>query len=211
MTIKSEVLNLTTPPSRLMYSWMVNADTKYEPKWKVTLLVPQDQSEDIASQLTEYWERFKAALKQESPDKKFKANELPFGYETIQDGGEEIAAFVIKASMKVGGINKKGEPWKNIPPVLFDEEHGSQPVPESAKAKYDKIGPGSIGQASIRCQGYSGEYGVGIKLQPQALMIRKFVEYSSQPQDAAGYGFDTQSTSETPKASKAPVSSDYDF
>ena len=52
-----------------------------------------------------------------------------------------------------------------------------------------------LGEVNLRCQGYSGNFGVGIKIQPQAVKIHKHVEYVKTAQE---FGFDATSKAVIP-------------
>ncbi len=194
--IKSEILNITTPRCGFQFAWLVEADTKFETPgvWKVTCLIEPDKAAQIEEQLTGLLDRWKAQLKAAEPDKKFKLAALPWGYEEV-DGKPY---FLVKTKMKVGGINQQGKQWTNRPPVLQNAQ--GQPMTEEEKQAVNKMGPGTEGQVFLRCSGYSGNFGVGIKIQPEAAIIHKHVEYSKS---ATSYGFETQA--EEPVACAAPT------
>lgn len=196
--IKSEILNVTTPRCEFEFAWLVEADTKFETPgvWKVTCLIPADKATQIEEQLTGLLDRWKAQLKAAEPDKKFKLAALPWSYE--ERDGKPV--FAVKTKMKVGGINQQGKQWTNRPPVLQNAQ--GQPMTEEEKQAVNKMGPGTEGQVFLRCSGYSGNFGVGIKIQPEAAIIHKHVEYSKS---ATSYGFETQA--EEPVACAAPTAS----
>ena len=197
--IKSEVLNLTTPKCKFQFAWLVEPDTKFEQPgvWKVTCLINPTEAEDLINQLDGLLERWKTQLKAAEPDKKFKLAALPWGTEEVD--GEPY--FVIKTKMKVGGINQACKQWSNRPPSLFNS-NGTPMTPEERNA-VNKMGPGTEGQVSIRCSGYSGNFGVGIKIQPEAVMIKNHVEYS---RSATGYGFQTEEPKEPSQECPMPAS-----
>tara|TARA_B100000287_G_scaffold285721_1_gene269365 strand:- start:1752 stop:2360 length:609 start_codon:yes stop_codon:yes gene_type:complete len=199
--IKSEILNVTTPRCEFEFAWLVEADTKFETPgvWKVTCLIPADKATQIEEQLTGLLDRWKAQLKAAEPDKKFKLAALPWSYE--ERDGKPV--FAVKTKMKVGGINQQGKQWTNRPPVLQNAQ--GQPMTEEEKQAVNKMGPGTEGQVFLRCSGYSGNFGVGIKIQPEAAIIHKHVEYSKS---ATSYGFETQA--EEPVACAAPAVSSGD-
>ena len=194
--IKSEILNVTTPRCEFEFAWLVEADTKFETPgvWKVTCLIPADKATQIEEQLTGLLDRWKAQLKAAEPDKKFKLAALPWAFE--ERDGKPV--FAVKTKMKVGGINQQGKQWTNRPPVLQNAQ--GQPMTEEEKQAVNKMGPGTEGQVFLRCSGYSGNFGVGIKIQPEAAIIHKHVEYSKS---ATSYGFETQA--EEPVACAAPT------
>ena len=75
------------------------------------------------------------------------------------------------------------------PPVLFNSEN--KIMTEEEKWKVNKCGIGTLGQVNLRVMGYDGNFGVGVKIQPQAVKIHKHVEYVKSAQD---YGFDDTAT-----------------
>ena len=61
---------------------------------------------------------------------------------------------------------------------------------EEQKEKVNKCGPGTTGQVNMRCSGWeTAAFGVGIKIQPEAVIIHNHVEYIKTAQ---GYGFETE-------------------
>ncbi len=204
MTIKSEILTLTTPRCQFQYAWLVEPDTKFEQPgvWKVTCLIQPEKATKIEEDLTGLLDRWKVQLKAAEPDKKYKLAALPWGYEEVE--GQPY--FVIKTKMRVGGINQQGKQWNNRPPVLQNAQ--GQPMTEEEKQSVNKMGPGTEGQVFLRCSGYSGNFGVGIKIQPEAAIIHKHVEYSKS---ATTYGFETQAEEETVACATPTVSSGDEF
>ena len=75
------------------------------------------------------------------------------------------------------------------------------PMSEDQKEKVNKCGPGTTGQVNMRCSGWENpSFGVGIKIQPEAVIIHNHVEYTKTAQ---GYGFETEEATieeEKPKA-----------
>ncbi len=202
MTLKSEVLNVTTPVCKFQYAWLVEPDTKFEQPgvWKVTCLIDPKDATELEEQLSGLLDRWKAQLKAAEPDKKFKLAALPWSFEDIEDGGETKPYFVVKTKMRVGGINQQGKQWNNRPPALFNTN--GQPMTVEERQAVNKMGPGTRGQVNLRCSGYSGNFGVGIKIQPEAAIIKTHVEYSK---DATSYGFETTQQEAEP-ASCTPTS-----
>ena len=204
MNPKSEVLNLTTPISKFQFAWLVEPDTKFDPmgEWRITCLVEQKDSEDIANQLGGLLDRWKAQLKAASPSKKFKLAQLPWGFEDVTDGGETKGYFKIRAKTKVGGSRPDGTVWKNRPPALFNAD-GSV-MSDSQKTLVNKCGPGTTGQVNLRCSGWeTPAFGVGIKIQIEAVMIKHHVEYA---RSATGYGFQTEEPQAPTQECPMPVS-----
>ena len=190
MNYKPEVLNITTPLSRFMYAWLYEPDTKFDPmgEWRVTCLIDPEESQEIEQQLTGLLDRHKTALKTANPNKTYKLAQLPWGFEEVTDGGETKGYFKIKAKTKVGGSRPDGTVWKNRAPALFNAD-GSV-MSDSQKTLVNKCGPGTTGQVDLRCSGWeTPAFGVGIKIQIEAVMIKNHVEYA---RSATGYGFQTE-------------------
>ena len=193
--IKSEILNITTPVCLFQFAWLVEPDTKYDKSgiWQVECLIDPEKSQDIEEQLNGLLDRWKSQLKNVNPNKKYKLAPLPFGFEEI-DGKPY---FRVKTKMKGGGVRADGTQWKQRPPVLFNAD--GSPMSEDQKEKVNKCGPGTTGQVNMRCSGWENpSFGVGIKIQPEAVIIHNHVEYNKTAQ---GYGFETEEATqeETPK------------
>ena len=194
MNYKPEVLSITTPLCRFMYAWLYEPDTKFDPmgEWRVTCLINPEDSQEIEQQLTGLLDRHKTALKTANPNKKYKLAQLPWGFEEVTDGGETKPYFKIKAKTKVGGSRPDGTVWKNRAPALFNAD--GSPMSDSQKTAVNKCGPGTTGQVNLRCSGWeTAAFGVGIKIQIEAVMIKNHVEYA---RSATGYGFQTEEPQE---------------
>ena len=90
--------------------------------------------------------------------------------------------------MKGGGVSADGTQWKQRPPVLYNSQ--GQPMSEDEREKVNKCGPGTTGQVNMRCSGWENpSFGVGIKIQPEAVIIHKHIEYTKTAQ---GYGFEIE-------------------
>ena len=203
MNLKSEILNCTTPICKFQFAWLVEPDTKFDPmgEWRITCLINPEEADEIAAQLGGLLDRWKEQLKTANPNKKFKLASLPFGFEEVADGGETKPYFKIRAKMKVGGNRPDGTQWRNRPPTLFKAD-GSV-MSESEKLVINKCGPGTTGQVNLRCSGWeTPAFGVGIKIQPEAVMIKNHVEYS---RSATGYGFQTEEPQEQSQECPMPT------
>ncbi len=190
MNPKSEVLSVTTPLCKFQFAWLVEPDTKFDPmgEWRITCLIDPEESQEIEQQLTDLLDRWKTQLKTANPNKKYKLAQLPWGFEEVTDGGETKGYFKIKAKTKVGGSRPDGTVWKNRAPALFNAD-GSV-MSDSQKTLVNKCGPGTTGQVNLRCSGWeTAAFGVGIKIQIEAVMIKNHVEYA---RSATGYGFQTE-------------------
>ena len=203
MRHKSEVLSLKTPICRFQFAWLVEPDTKFEPMWKVDLLIKAEDAAEIEEQLDSFLKRWKEQLKLAEPKKQWKMNEkggVPWEYKEVEDDGETFSAFVIKTKMKVGGVDSTtGKVWKNNPPALFDSD--ARPMTEDARNMVNKCGPGTLGRVNLRVSGYEGGFGVGVKIQPEAAQIIKHVPYT---RGATSYGFEAEEGNF--KAEEAPAS-----
>tara|TARA_R100000231_G_C5277360_1_gene150550 strand:+ start:70 stop:762 length:693 start_codon:yes stop_codon:yes gene_type:complete len=194
--IKPEICNFTTPCCILQYAWLVEPDTKYDQSglWQVECLIEPEKALELEEQLNGLLERWKAQLKAANPNKTYKLAPARFGYEEV-DG---TPYFRVKTKMKGGGVRADGTQWKKRPPVLYNSD--GTPMSEEQRQAVNKLGPGTTGQVNIRCSGWeTPAFGVGIKIEPEAVIIHNFVEYVK---DAKGYGFETKEAiqEEKPKA-----------
>ena len=195
--IKPEVLNITTPVCLFQFAWLVEPDTKFDASgiWQVECLIHPVDATEVEEQLSGLLERWKAQLKTANPNKKFKLASLPWEFTEV-DGKPY---FKVKTKMKGGGVRADGSQWKQRPPVLFNSD--GSPMTEEQKEKVNKCGPGTTGQVNMRCSGWeTAAFGVGIKIQPEAVIIHNHVEYIKTAQ---GYGFETEKATieeEKPKA-----------
>ncbi len=184
--MKPEVLNITTPVCLFQFAWLVEPDTKFDASgiWQVECLIHPDDATEVEEQLSGLLERWKAQLKTANPNKKFKLASLPWEFTEV-DGKPY---FKVKTKMKGGGVRADGTQWKQRPPVLFNAD--GSPMTEEQKEKVNKCGPGTTGQVNMRCSGWeTAAFGVGIKIQPEAVIIHNHVEYIKTAQ---GYGFETE-------------------
>ena len=179
------------------FAWLVEPDTKFDASgiWQVECLIHPDNATEVEEQLSGLLERWKAQLKTANPNKKFKLASLPWEFTEV-DGKPY---FKVKTKMKGGGVRADGSQWKQRPPVLFNAD--GSPMSEEQKEKVNKCGPGTTGQVNMRCSGWeTAAFGVGIKIQPEAVIIHNHVEYIKT---AEGYGFETEEATieeEKPKA-----------
>jgi len=194
--IKPEICNFTTPVCLLQYAWLVEPDTKFDQAglWQVECLIEPEKAGELEEQLNALLERWKTQLKAANPDKKYKLAPARFGYEEV-DGKPY---FRVKTKMKGGGVRADGTQWKKRPPVLYNAD-GSL-MSEEQREAVNKLGPGTTGQVNLRCSGWEAPaFGVGIKIEPEAVIIHNQVEYTKTAQ---GYGFETKEPEvkeETPK------------
>jgi len=214
MNLKSEILNVTTPLCYFQYCWIASSkpDTKFDPmgEWRITCLInPEEKdqqgnnvTDEFIGQLTGLLDRWKGQLKTAQPSKTFKLAALPWGFEEVKYMGEVKPYFKVKAKMKVGGARPDGTQWKNRPPTLFNAD-GSV-MSDTQKVVVEQCGEGTTGQVNLRCSGWeTPAFGVGIKIQPEAVMIKNHVEYS---RSATGYGFQTEEPQEPTQECPMPAS-----
>ena len=178
--------NYTTPVCLLQYAWLVEPDTKFDQSglWQVECLIEPEKAQKLEEQLNGLLERWKAQLKAANPNKTYKLAPARFGYEEV-DG---TPYFRVKTKMKGGGVRADGTQWKQRPPVLYNAQ--GQPMSETEREKVNKCGPGTTGQVNMRCSGWENpSFGVGIKIQPEAVIIHKHIEYTKTAQ---GYGFEIE-------------------
>ena len=184
--IKSEILNITTPVCLFQFAWLVEPDTKFDASgiWQVECLIDPEKAQETEEQLSGLLERWKGQLKMANPNKKFKLAPLPWEFTEVD--GQPY--FKVKTKMKGRGIRADGTQWKQRPPVLFNPD--GSPMSEDQKEKVNKCGPGTTGQVNMRCSAWeTAAFGVGIKIQPEAVIIHNHVEYNKTAQ---GYGFETE-------------------
>ena len=184
--IKSEILNITTPVCLFQFAWLVEPDTKFDASgiWQVECLIDPEKAQETEEQLSGLLERWKGQLKMANPNKKFKLAPLPWEFTEVD--GQPY--FIIKSKMIGGGVRADGTQWKQRPPVLFNPD--GSPMSEDQKGRVNKCGPGTTGQVNMRCSGWeTAAFGVGIKIQPEAVIIHNHVEYNKTAQ---GYGFETE-------------------
>ena len=187
---KSEIVNITTPVCLFQFAWLVEPDTKFDASgiWQVECLIEPEKAAQTEQQLTDLLDRWKAQLKAEAPSKKFKLAPLPWSYEEINN----TPYFRIKTKMKGGGVRADGTQWKQRPPVLYNAQ--GKPMSEDERQKVNKCGPGTTGQVNMRCSGWeTAAFGVGIKIQPEAVIIKSHVEFAKT---AESYGFETEEATE---------------
>ena len=176
--MKPEVLNITTPVCLFQFAWLVEPDTKFDASgiWQVECLIHPDDATEVEEQLSGLLERWKAQLKSANPNKKFKLASLPWEFTEV-DGKPY---FKVKTKMKGGGVRADGTQWKQRPPVLFNAD--GSPMTEEQKEKVNKCGPGTTGQ--VNGSGWeTAAFGVGIKIQPETVIIHNHVN-TSKPHKA---------------------------
>ena len=190
--LKPETIKIVTPnPTNFRYSYLVTPDEyKGVRKYKAECLIKKgtmmkdemkrevDAVEHIFGLLEGLLERWKVALKEHYPDRKFTLTKNKFGEPSLPYFFEDDY-LVIKTSKKAGGVKQNGDVWTN--PVSFFHTDLT-PMKEEEKKEYEKISPALVGQMSMKCSGYdAGANGVGIRCQPLQFIVRRHVEWTGSP------------------------------
>jgi len=202
-------IQLTTPDdTRLTYSWLVNADTKFPPaRWQTTLVIPNSpRAVEIGEQLDTFYLNFKKALKAAFPDKKkddYKWNDLPYKWADHDECGLKNA-LILKCNKKTH--SPEGAP--KSPPMIFDSRQ-KEPLNDEQKQKYDKIGPGSTAQVALYVSQYNLNVGTGIRLTPAAINMKNFIPFGTQANTAEDWGFTVDEAKQA--GSGTPSTNDFDF
>ena len=202
-------IQLTTPDdTRLTYSWLVNADTKFPPaRWQTTLVIPNSpRAVGIGEQLDTFYLNFKKALKAAFPDKKkddYKWNDLPYKWADHDECGLKNA-LILKCNKKTH--SPEGAP--KSPPMIFDSRQ-KEPLNDEQKQKYDKIGPGSTAQVALYVSQYNLNVGTGIRLTPAAINMKNFIPFGTQANTAEDWGFTVDEAKQA--GSGTPSTNDFDF
>ena len=191
--LKANPFYIFTPECEVAWSHLVKPDDAYNkaPEWSVTLLLDPDSNETamVFQQFEDGLEAWKGQLKAAFPKTTFKMGEHSrYGFTEFE--GKKVMEIKTKKPVEAGqGANR----FKNTPPILLDK-YGT-PIPAEEKEKYIGLGRGTTVQAKLRVQGYNHPtYGVGLTVQPEAIVIMKFVPYEKTT-DLSGFTF--QSKSET--------------
>ena len=135
--LKPETIKLVSPDgTRFRWSYYVTPDEyKGVRKWKGEIIIPVgtqmrtekgetvEATQFMAEQLEQLLERWKAALKEAYPDRKFtltksqKTGEPSFPWSFEEDG------LVIRVSKKASGVNPTtGQPYNNTPVAFYTNE-----------------------------------------------------------------------------------------
>ena len=148
-------------------------------------------------------ERWKAALKEHYPDRKFSLTKNKHGEPSLPYFLEDDY-LVIRTSKKAGGVKQNGDVWTNPPVTFWANEDPLRLMTDEEKKEYEKISPMTEGQMSMKCSGYdAGANGVGIRCQPLQVIVRKHVEWTGSP--------DFQADSSSSYEEKVPTSTAADF
>tara|TARA_R100000781_G_scaffold8208_3_gene7565 strand:- start:95 stop:757 length:663 start_codon:yes stop_codon:yes gene_type:complete len=190
--LKPETIKLVSPNgTRFRWSYYVTPDEyKGVRKWKGDIIIPvgtqmkDDKGELVEAtqfmvdQLEQLLERWKGALKEAYPDRKFtltkslKTGEPSFPWSFEEDG------LVIRVSKKASGVNPNtGQPYNNTPVAFYTND--LRLMGEDERQKLEKIDPETTGQMSFLAKGYdAGGNGVGIKCIPLSICFRNIVPFT---------------------------------
>ena len=190
--LKPETIKLVSPNgTRFRWSYYVTPDEyKGVRKWKGDIIIPvgtqmKDDKGDLVEatqfmvdQLEQLLERWKGALKEAYPDRKFtltkslKTGEPSFPWSFEEDG------LVIRVSKKASGVNPNtGQPYTNTPVAFYTND--LRLMGEEERQKLEKIDPETTGQMSFLAKGYdAGGNGVGIKCIPLSICFRNIVPFT---------------------------------
>ncbi len=190
--LKPETIKLVSPNgTRFRWSYYVTPDEyKGVRKWKGDIIIPVgtqmkddkgelvEATQFIVDQLEQLLERWKGALKEAYPDRKFtltkslKTGEPSFPWSFEEDG------LVIRVSKKASGVNPNtGQPYTNTPVAFYTND--LRLMGEEERQKLEKIDPETTGQMSFLAKGYdAGGNGVGIKCIPLSICFRNIVPFT---------------------------------
>jgi len=190
--LKPETIKLVSPDgTRFRWSYYVTPDEyKGVRKWKGDIIIPVgtqmrtekgetvEATQFMVEQLEQLLERWKAALKEAYPDRKFtltksqKTGEPSFPWSFEEDG------LVIRVSKKASGVNPNtGQPYNNTPVAFYTNE--LKLMGDEERQKLEKIDPETTGQMSFLAKGYdAGGNGVGIKCIPLSICFRNIVPFT---------------------------------
>ena len=190
--LKPETIKLVSPNgTRFRWSYYVTPDEyKGVRKWKGDIIIPvgtqmkDDKGELVEAtqfmvdQLEQLLERWKGALKESYPDRKFtltkslKTGEPSFPWSFEEDG------LVIRVSKKPSGVNPNtGQPYNNTPVAFYTND--LRLMGDEERQKLEKIDPETTGQMSFLAKGYdAGGNGVGIKCIPLSICFRNIVPFT---------------------------------
>tara|TARA_Y100000361_G_scaffold141558_1_gene146731 strand:- start:27 stop:689 length:663 start_codon:yes stop_codon:yes gene_type:complete len=217
--LKPETIKLVSPNgTRFRWSYYVTPDEyKGVRKWKGDIIIPVgtqmkddkgelvEATQFIVDQLEQLLERWKGALKEAYPDRKFtltkslKTGEPSFPWSFEEDG------LVIRVSKKASGVNPNtGQPYNNTPVAFYTND--LRLMGEEERQKLEKIDPETTGQMSFLAKGYdAGGNGVGIKCIPLSICFRNIVPFTG------GGASDFEAEAPSSYEEKVPTSTAADF
>ena len=217
--LKPETIKLVSPNgTRFRWSYYVTPDEyKGVRKWKGDIIIPVgtqmkddkgelvEATQFIVDQLEQLLERWKGALKEAYPDRKFtltkslKTGEPSFPWSFEEDG------LVIRVSKKASGVNPNtGQPYNNTPVAFYTND--LRLMGDEERQKLEKIDPETTGQMSFLAKGYdAGGNGVGIKCIPLSICFRNIVPFTG------GGASDFEAEAPSSYEEKVPTSTAADF
>ena len=204
--IKWETIKIVTPVgTRFRYSWLVTPDEyKGVEKWKTEAIIPVGEaSQQIAQQLEDLIEGWKAQLKAAFPKREFTLTKSQKTGKPSFPWSFEDEGLIIRLKKNVRGV--KG----NLTPItMFKHDPATGQnllMTEEQRAEMDKISPETTGQISFLASGYdAGANGVGIKCMPLSICFREIVPFS-------GGASDFETTEPASYEEKETVSTGADF
>ena len=204
--IKSETIKIVTPVgTRFRYSWLVTPDEyKGVEKWKTEAIIPVGEaSQQIAQQLEDLIEGWKAQLKAAFPKREFTLTKSQKTGKPSFPWSFEDEGLIIRLKKNVRGV--KG----NLTPItMFKHDPATGQnllMTEEQRAEMDKISPETTGQISFLASGYdAGANGVGIKCMPLSICFREIVPFN-------GGASDFETTEPASYEEKETVSTGADF
>ena len=204
--IKSETIKIVTPVgTRFRYSWLVTPDEyKGVEKWKTEAIIPVGEaSQQIAQQLEDLIEAWKAQLKAAFPKREFTLTKSQKTGKPSFPWSFEDEGLIIRLKKNVRGV--KG----NLTPItMFKHDPATGQnllMTEEQRHEMDKISPETTGQISFLASGYdAGANGVGIKCMPLSICFREIVPFS-------GGASDFETTEPASYEEKETVSTGADF
>jgi len=192
--IKATPFYIFTPECGVAWSHLVKPDDAFNkaPEWSVTLLLDPDQAETqrVFKEFEDGLDARKAQLKAAFPSTTFKMGEHSrYGFTEFE--GKNVMEIKCKKPVEAGQGVKR---FANTPPILVDK-YGT-PIPTEEKEKYIGLGRGTTVQAKLRVQGYNhSTYGVGLTVQPEAIVIMNFVPYEKTT-DLSGFSFEKKTATQ---------------
>nr|BAR36320.1 single-stranded DNA-binding protein [uncultured Mediterranean phage uvMED] len=192
--IKATPFYIFTPECGVAWSHLVKPDDAFNkaPEWSVTLLLDPDSKETtrVFDEFEKGLEAWKAQLKAAFPTTTFKMGEHSrYGFTEFE--GKNVMEIKCKKPVEAGQGVKR---FANTPPILVDK-YGT-PIPTEEKEKYIGLGRGTTVQAKLRVQGYNhSTYGVGLTVQPEAIVIMNFVPYEKTT-DLSGFNFEKKTATQ---------------
>lgn len=166
-----------TPAGTAQYPYLNKPDTKFNPdgEYKVSLVIPGKDAQDIVTFLDEQHEASVAKAKKENAGKRIKEGEVP--YLINEDTGDVTVRFKLKARV----TPKSGDAFEQRP-AIFDAK--GKPLVEA------KIGGGTKMKVAYELIPYfTAIAGAGVSLRLKAVQVIDLKEFSGGAgADAYGFG-----------------------